>query len=277
MLWLWKFQLDSRKFRFCQNDSTICRGSLQSRVKLLPTSAPVNTATISGPHAELMQTELHHIQTLTVMSEVFRRGMVEELQLDLECVAKVFPCLDPLLLFHRSLFGAMQDCKQAAAQPENPRNYLIQQIGDVLLQQVGGTPTRRFTWHPATFVHHAWNDPLPTPCQFSDENAEKMKQLYGEFCSHHTEAVNVFKELKQQNKKLQNFAKVSCCFCICRKLVKSRGSNFGCSTLGFQQQSNNSLVRRRGVPEFILLVTQRITKYPVLLERILQYTQGMSA
>lgn len=90
-----------------------------------------------APPAELMQTELHHIQTLTVMSEVFRRGMLEELQLDLECVAKVFPCLDPLLLFHRSLFGAMQDCRHATAQPDNPRNYLIQQIGDVLLQQVG--------------------------------------------------------------------------------------------------------------------------------------------
>lgn len=47
--------------------------------------------------------------------------------------------------------------------------------------------------------------------QFSDENAEKMKQVYGEFCSHHTEAVNVFKELQQQNKKLQNFVKVSSC------------------------------------------------------------------
>lgn len=107
-----------------------------------------------------------------------------------------------------------------------------------------------------------------------------MKQLYGEFCSHHTEAVSVFKELKQQNKKLQNFVKVSCCplhLAFVENFVVSGGSNFGCSTLGFQQQSNNSLVRRRGVPEFILLVTQRITKYPVLLERILQYTQGMSA
>ncbi|XP_027133349.1 rho guanine nucleotide exchange factor 28-like isoform X2 [Larimichthys crocea] len=165
---------------------------------------------------ELMQTELHHIQTLTVMSEVFRRGMLEELQLDWDCVARIFPCLDLLLVFHRNLFGALQECRQAAMQPDNPRNYLIRQIGDVLLQQ------------------------------FSDENAEKMKQVYGEFCSHHTEAVNVFKELQQQNKKLQNFVK---------------------------QQSNNSLVRRREVPEFILLVTQRITKYPVLLERILQYTQ----
>uniref|UniRef100_UPI003AAAB36D rho guanine nucleotide exchange factor 28-like n=1 Tax=Centroberyx gerrardi TaxID=166262 RepID=UPI003AAAB36D len=165
---------------------------------------------------ELMQTELHHIQTLTVMSEVFRRGMLQELQLDWDCVARIFPCLDPLLLFHRNLFGALQERRQATAQPENPRNYLIHRIGDILLQQ------------------------------FSDENAEKMKQVYGEFCSHHTEAVNVFKELQQQNKKLQIFIK---------------------------QQSNNSLVRRREVPEFILLVTQRITKYPVLLERILQYTQ----
>ncbi|XP_054630150.1 rho guanine nucleotide exchange factor 28-like isoform X2 [Dunckerocampus dactyliophorus] len=168
---------------------------------------------------ELMQTELHHIQTLTVMSEVFRRGMLEELQLDWDCVARIFPCLDSLLLFHRNLFGSLQERRQASARPENQRNYLIHQIGDILLQQ------------------------------FSDENAEKMKQLYGEFCSHHMEAVSVFKELQQQNKKLQTFVK---------------------------QQSNNSLVRRRGIPEFILLVTQRITKYPVLLERILHYTQDGS-
>lgn len=35
-----------------------------------------------------------------------------------------------------------------------------------------------------------------------------MKKIYGEFCSHHKEAVNLFKEL-QQNKKFQNFIKVS--------------------------------------------------------------------
>ncbi|XP_041756451.1 rho guanine nucleotide exchange factor 28 isoform X1 [Coregonus clupeaformis] len=164
---------------------------------------------------ELMQTELHHIQTLTVMSEVFRRGMLDELQLDWECVARIFPCLDPLLLFHRNLFGSLQERRYASAQPGHPRNYCIHSIGDILLQQ------------------------------FSEDNAVKMKQVYGEFCSHHTEAVNVFKELQQQNKKFQVFLK---------------------------QQSNNSLVRRREVPEFILLVTQRITKYPVLLERILHYT-----
>lgn len=88
-------------------------------------------------HVELIQTELHHIQTLTVMSEVFRRGMVEELQLDWDCVARIFPCLDSLLLFHRNLFGALQERRQAGIQPDNPQNYFINHIGDVLLQQVG--------------------------------------------------------------------------------------------------------------------------------------------
>nr|XP_019938029.1 PREDICTED: rho guanine nucleotide exchange factor 28-like [Paralichthys olivaceus] len=165
---------------------------------------------------ELMQTELHHLQTLHIMAEVFRRGMREEVQLDTEAVKRVFPCLDQLLLFHHGLFAAMKEQRHSSAQPQGHRNYLIQRIGDVLLQQ------------------------------FSDENGENMKQVYGEFCSRHNEAVSFFKELQQHNKRFQNFIK---------------------------QQGNNSLVRRREIPECILLVTQRITKYPVLLERILQYTQ----
>lgn len=88
------------------------------------------------PLTELMQTELHHIQTLTVMSEVFRRGMLEELQLDWDCVARIFPCLDPLLVFHRNLFRALQERRQAASQTEDSQNYVILQIGDILLQQV---------------------------------------------------------------------------------------------------------------------------------------------
>ncbi|XP_029024982.1 rho guanine nucleotide exchange factor 28 isoform X2 [Betta splendens] len=165
---------------------------------------------------ELMQTELHHLQTLHIMAEVFRRGMREEVQLDAEAVERVFPCLDPLLVCHHALFAALKERRHTSAQPHGHRNYLIRRIGDVLLQQ------------------------------FSEENGEKMKQVYGEFCSHHNEAVSFFKELQQHNKRFQNFIK---------------------------QQGNNSLVRRREIPECILLVTQRITKYPVLLERILQYTQ----
>ena len=44
-----------------------------------------------------------------------------------------------------------------------------------------------------------------------------------------------------------------------------------------QRIGNFSIVRRLAVHECILLVTQRITKYPVLVERIIQNTEGMPA
>ncbi|XP_028830368.1 rho guanine nucleotide exchange factor 28 isoform X3 [Denticeps clupeoides] len=164
---------------------------------------------------ELMQTELHHMQTLTVMAEIFRRGMREEVQLDAEAIDRIFPCLDELLPLHRDFLSAMRERRHGSVCQDGDRNYIIQHIGDILLQQ------------------------------FASDNAEKMKQVYGQFCSRHNEAVSFFKELQQQNKKFQQF---------------------------IRQQSSNSLVRRREIPECILLVTQRITKYPVLLERILQHT-----
>ncbi|XP_056603224.1 rho guanine nucleotide exchange factor 28 isoform X2 [Triplophysa dalaica] len=165
---------------------------------------------------EFMQTELHHVQTLMIMAEVFRQGMREEVGLDADTINRIFPCLDELLLLHRDFLSAMRERRQGCVQPNCNKNYLIHRVGDIFLQQ------------------------------FSQENAEKMKRVYGEFCSHHTEAVSFFKELQQQNKRFQLFIK---------------------------QQSSNSLVRRREIPGCILLVTQRITKYPVLLERILQYTE----
>ncbi|XP_010280590.1 PREDICTED: rho guanine nucleotide exchange factor 28, partial [Phaethon lepturus] len=164
---------------------------------------------------ELMQTEVHHIHTLFIMSEIFRKGMKEELQLDHSTVDRIFPCLDELREMHRQFFCRMKERRQESCEAGNERNFVISRIGDILVQQ------------------------------FSEENATKMKKIYGEFCSHQKEAVNLFKEL-QQNKKFQNF-------------IKLRNSNL--------------LARRRGIPECILLVTQRITKYPVLVERILQYSK----
>ncbi|XP_031689603.1 rho guanine nucleotide exchange factor 18-like [Oncorhynchus kisutch] len=81
--------------------------------------------------------------------------------------------------------------------------------------------------------------------QFSGEIGERMKESYGDFCSRHTEAVSYYKE-QLHNKKFQN---------LIRKI------------------NNLSIVRRLGVTECILLVTQRITKYPVLVERIVQNTE----
>lgn len=43
----------------------------------------------------------------------------------------------------------------------------------------------------------------------------------------------------------------------------------------FQQKIGQlPLVRRLGIPECFMLVTQRITKYPILVERIIQNTEG---
>lgn len=92
--------------------------------------------TVCALVAELMQTELHHLQTLHIMAEVFRRGMKEEVQLDSEAVERVFPCLDQLLVFHHAFFAAMKERRHNSAQPPGHGNYLIQRIGDVLLQQV---------------------------------------------------------------------------------------------------------------------------------------------
>ncbi|XP_060132474.1 rho guanine nucleotide exchange factor 18 isoform X4 [Zootoca vivipara] len=83
--------------------------------------------------------------------------------------------------------------------------------------------------------------------QFSGETGEQVKEKYGVFCSSHGEAVLHYKELLQQSKKFQNLIK---------------------------RISNSSIVRRLGVQECNLLVTQRIMKYPVLVERIIQNTEA---
>uniref|UniRef100_A0A3Q3JPY2 Rho/rac guanine nucleotide exchange factor (GEF) 2 n=1 Tax=Monopterus albus TaxID=43700 RepID=A0A3Q3JPY2_MONAL len=83
--------------------------------------------------------------------------------------------------------------------------------------------------------------------QFSVQFADDMKKLYSEFCSRHLKAVKLYKEVFARDRRLQQFIRRVC-----------RGS----------------LLRRHGVQECILLVTQRITKYPVLIQRILDNTKG---
>ncbi|XP_008428794.1 rho guanine nucleotide exchange factor 2 [Poecilia reticulata] len=83
--------------------------------------------------------------------------------------------------------------------------------------------------------------------QFSGQCAEDMKKLYSEFCSRHPKAVKLYKEVLNRDRRLQQFIRRVC-----------RGP----------------LLRRHGVQECILLVTQRITKYPVLIQRILDNTKG---
>ncbi|XP_036420809.1 A-kinase anchor protein 13 isoform X4 [Colossoma macropomum] len=82
--------------------------------------------------------------------------------------------------------------------------------------------------------------------QVTGFNAERMTKVYGKFCSRHNEAVNLYKEFHAKDKRFQ---------AVIRKMM------------------SNPVVRRLSIPECVLLVTQRITKYPVLLQRILQHTK----
>ncbi|CAH7280326.1 Arhgef18 [Phodopus roborovskii] len=166
---------------------------------------------------ELMQTEAHHVRTLKIMLKVYSRALQEELQFSGPAVSRLFPCADDLLEMHSHFLARLKERRQEFLEEGSDRNYVIQKIGDVLVQQ------------------------------FSGETGERMKEKYGVFCSGHNDAVSHYKLLLQQSKKFQN-------------LIKKIG--------------NFSIVRRLGVQECILLVTQRITKYPVLVERIIQNTEA---
>nr|XP_048290802.1 A-kinase anchor protein 13 isoform X7 [Myodes glareolus] len=165
---------------------------------------------------ELMQTELHHIRTLKIMSDVYSRGMMTDLLFEQQMVEKLFPCLDELINIHSQFFQRILERKKESLVEKSERNFLVKRIGDVLVNQ------------------------------FSGENAERLKKTYGKFCGQHNQSVNYFKDLYTKDKRFQAFVK---------------------------KKMSSSVVRRLGIPECILLVTQRITKYPVLFQRILQCTK----
>ncbi|NWI26664.1 ARHGI factor, partial [Sula dactylatra] len=166
---------------------------------------------------ELMQTEMHHVRTLKIMLKVYSKAMREELQFPNTVINKLFPCVDELLEMHGQFLLQLKERRKESLEEGSDRNYIIRNIGDLLVKQ------------------------------FSGENGERMKEKYGVFCCGHNEAVSHYKDLLQSNKKFQS-------------LIKKIG--------------NCSIVRRLGVQECILLVTQRITKYPVLVERIIQNTEA---
>uniref|UniRef100_A0A8C1DZD1 Rho/rac guanine nucleotide exchange factor (GEF) 2b n=1 Tax=Cyprinus carpio carpio TaxID=630221 RepID=A0A8C1DZD1_CYPCA len=166
---------------------------------------------------ELIQTELNHVRTLRIMEGVFRRGMLEEVLMEMGVVHIIFPCLDQLLSIHSNFLSQLLQRRNDSLAPSSARNFTIQKLGDILVEQ------------------------------FSGQNAEEMRKCYVEFCSRHLKAVKLYKELLARDKRFQQF---------------------------IRRVSRGSLLRRHGVQECILLVTQRITKYPVLIKRILDNTKG---
>ena len=90
--------------------------------------------------SELMQTEMHHIRTLRIMSEVYSKGLQKELQLELQTVEKLFPVLDDLLELHTQHLLRLLERKRESQLEGGylDGGFVINRIGDILVNQVRG-------------------------------------------------------------------------------------------------------------------------------------------
>ncbi|CAH0551320.1 unnamed protein product [Brassicogethes aeneus] len=79
--------------------------------------------------------------------------------------------------------------------------------------------------------------------EFSNIHSAKLKSAYGEFCSRHRDAVETYKYYLQNDARFGEFVR-------------------HCQT--------NPLLKKKGIPECILFVTQRLTKYPLLIEPLIK-------
>ncbi|XP_061834777.1 rho guanine nucleotide exchange factor 18a isoform X2 [Nerophis lumbriciformis] len=166
---------------------------------------------------ELIQTEMHHVRTLKILRYVYMHELRQSLLLDEGKMDMLFQGVDALLTLHQHFLSCLKLRQSCSQEEQSPNGYQITELGNILISQ------------------------------FSDALGEKMKVGYSVFCGHQSEAISLYKEQMQNNKKLQS-------------LMKKIGQL--------------ALVRRLGIPECFLLVTQRITKYPVLVERIIQNTDA---
>ncbi|XP_055632071.1 rho guanine nucleotide exchange factor 18 isoform X3 [Toxorhynchites rutilus septentrionalis] len=78
---------------------------------------------------------------------------------------------------------------------------------------------------------------------FSAMSAQRLKSAYGEFCSNHRSALSTFKCYMTGDNTFAEWYK----HCL-----------------------QNSLLKKKGIPECILFVTQRLTKYPLLIDPLLK-------
>lgn len=94
------------------------------------------TSCCSTIPTELIQTELHHVRTLKIMTRLFRTGMLEELQLEPAVVQGLFPCVDELTDIHTRFLSQLLDRRRQALCPGSTRNFVIHRLGDLLISQV---------------------------------------------------------------------------------------------------------------------------------------------
>lgn len=80
---------------------------------------------------------MHHVRTLKIMADVYSKGLLREVQLEVQTVEKMFPMLEDLLDLHTQFFTPLVERKkEAAAESKEEGRFVIRNIGDVLVSQV---------------------------------------------------------------------------------------------------------------------------------------------
>lgn len=80
---------------------------------------------------------MHHVRTLKIMADVYSKGLLREVQLEVQTVEKMFPMLEDLLDLHTQFFmHLVERKKEAASESKEDARYVIRKIGDVLVSQV---------------------------------------------------------------------------------------------------------------------------------------------
>ncbi|KAM9719246.1 rho guanine nucleotide exchange factor 18a isoform 1-T2 [Menidia menidia] len=166
---------------------------------------------------ELIQTEMHHVRTLKTLYHVYLHELERSFLMEEGKLERLFPRVEALIALHQHFLNCLKERQIQSQEEGSTNNYLITQLGDILINQ------------------------------FSGRLGEQMMESYSVFCYRHSEAIGFYKEQMQSNKKLQ---------ILMRKIGQL------------------PIVRRLGIPECFLLVTQRITKYPILVERLIQNTEA---
>uniref|UniRef100_A0A336K2W3 CSON008438 protein n=1 Tax=Culicoides sonorensis TaxID=179676 RepID=A0A336K2W3_CULSO len=152
---------------------------------------------------EFIMTEKHHCQTLLVMQKVF----VESLQRHFSHLnlERMFPRLQELTEIHTAFLKKLRQKQR--------ERHVVDTIADILLDF------------------------------FSSMSAQRLKSVYGEFCSNHRSALNVFKCYLTEDTTFAEW---------------------------YKHCQQNPLLKKKGIPECILFVTQRLTKYPLLIDPLLK-------
>lgn len=159
---------------------------------------------------ELIQTERHHYRSLHVLKLVFKEQMSQHLSE--ESIAVMFPQLDSLIEISKSFVERLEDRRG-----KEGANVIIDDVSDILLEE------------------------------FTAGNRERILHSFGEFCTYHLIAAEMYKEQlkkKQFGRLVQQLYRVKEC-------------------------------QRLYLPDYYTTVSQRLTKMVQFLQRLVKKTETL--